>query len=93
MQATKPVSRQPGTKRRNCCARVAPTIIRTIVLADYQMDDMDEAALGERGNSIRICRARIVILTSLMTGIRRFASLGFAGGLMKPVRARSSSSA
>ncbi len=62
-----------------------------IVLADYQMADMDGAALGERINADpHLSRARIVILTSLDRhgDIRRFASLGFAGYLTKPVRAR-----
>jgi PAS domain S-box-containing protein len=62
-----------------------------IVLADYRMDDMDGAALGERINADpSISNARIVILTSLDRhgDIRRFASLGFAGYLTKPVRAR-----
>jgi CheY-like chemotaxis protein len=62
-----------------------------IVLADYQMEDMDGAALGERINADpHLSRARIVILTSLDRhgDIRRFASLGFAGYLTKPVRAR-----
>ena len=62
-----------------------------IVLADYQMEDMDGAALGERVNADpHLSSARIVILTSLDRhgDIRRFASLGFAGYLTKPVRAR-----
>jgi two-component system sensor histidine kinase/response regulator len=62
-----------------------------IVLADYQMHDMDGATLGERINSdADLSRARIVILTSLDRhgDIRRFASLGFAGYLTKPVRSR-----
>ncbi|MET0498258.1 MAG: response regulator, partial [Steroidobacteraceae bacterium] len=62
-----------------------------IVLADYQMHDMDAATLGGRINSDpQLSRARIVILTSLDRhgDIRRFASLGFAAYLTKPVRAR-----
>jgi signal transduction histidine kinase/DNA-binding response OmpR family regulator/HPt (histidine-containing phosphotransfer) domain-containing protein len=62
-----------------------------VVLADYQMHDMDGATLGERINSdSQLSRARIVILTSLDRhgDIRRFASLGFAGYLTKPVRSR-----
>jgi two-component system sensor histidine kinase/response regulator len=62
-----------------------------IVLADYRMEDMDGATLGERINGDpSISNARIVILTSLDRhgDIRRFASLGFAGYLTKPIRAR-----
>ena len=62
-----------------------------VVLADYQMQDMDGAALGERINADPyLSRARVVILTSMDRhgDIRRFASLGFAGYLTKPVRAR-----
>lgn len=62
-----------------------------VVLADYKMQDMDGATLGERINSDpQLSSARIVVLTSLDRhgDIRRFASLGFAGYLTKPVRAR-----
>ena len=62
-----------------------------VVLADYQMHDMDGAALGERINARSAAVARrIVILTSMDRARRhsRFASLGFAGYLTKPVRAR-----
>jgi two-component system, sensor histidine kinase and response regulator len=62
-----------------------------IVLVDHQMDDMDGAALGEQIKSDqRIASARVVILTSLDRhgDIRKFASLGFAGYLTKPIRAR-----
>jgi PAS domain S-box-containing protein len=62
-----------------------------VVLADYQMHDMDGATLGERINAdAQLSRARIVILTSLDRhgDIPRFASLGFAGYLTKPVRSR-----
>jgi two-component system, sensor histidine kinase and response regulator len=62
-----------------------------IVLADHQMDDMDGAALGEHIKAdAQLASARIVILTSLDRhgDIRRFASLGFAGYLTKPIRAR-----
>lgn len=62
-----------------------------VVLADYKMHDMDGAALGEHINSDpHLSRARIVVLTSLDRhgDMRRFASLGFAGYLTKPVRAR-----
>ncbi len=62
-----------------------------IVLADYRMDDMDGAELGQRINSdASLSDARIIILTSLDRhgDIRRFASLGCAGYLTKPIRAR-----
>ncbi|HTE39567.1 MAG TPA: ATP-binding protein, partial [Steroidobacteraceae bacterium] len=62
-----------------------------LILADYKMDDMDGAALGTRINSNpQLSRTRIVILTSLdMQGdVHRFASLGFAGYLTKPIRSR-----
>jgi len=62
-----------------------------IVLADYQLHDMDGATLGGQINaSPQLSSARIVILTSLdrHSDIRRFASLGFAGYLTKPVRSR-----
>ena len=54
-------------------------------------DDMDGALLGERINSdAHLSRARIVMLTSLdrQGDVQRFASLGFAAYLTKPVRAR-----
>jgi two-component system, sensor histidine kinase and response regulator len=62
-----------------------------VVLADYQMNDMDGATLGERINADpQLSNARIVILTSIDRhgDIRRFTSLGFAGYLTKPIRAR-----
>jgi len=62
-----------------------------IVLADYQLHDMDGATLGGQINaSPQLSSARIVILTSLdrHSDIRRFASMGFAGYLTKPVRSR-----
>ena len=62
-----------------------------IVLADYRMEDMDGEALGQRINAdASLSSARIVLLTSLDRhgDIRRFASLGFAGYLTKPIRAR-----
>ena len=62
-----------------------------VVLADYRMHDMDGATLGERINSDpALSNARIVVLTSLDRhgDMRRFASLGFAGYLTKPIRAR-----
>ena len=62
-----------------------------VVLADYKMHDMDGATLGQCINSDpHLSSARIVVLTSLDRhgDMRRFASLGFAGYLTKPVRAR-----
>jgi PAS domain S-box-containing protein len=62
-----------------------------VVLADDRMDDMDGALLGERINSdAHLSHARIVMLTSLdrQGDVQRFASLGFAAYLTKPVRAR-----
>ncbi len=61
------------------------------VLADYQMPDMDGAMLGERINADpHFSQARLIMLTSLdrQGDMHRFASLGFAGYLTKPVRAR-----
>jgi len=61
------------------------------VLIDYQMHDMDGAALGERINSDpQLSRARTIMLTSMdrKGDVHRFAQLGFAGYLTKPVRAR-----
>ena len=62
-----------------------------VVLADHRMHDMDGALLGERINADpQLSQARIVMLTSLDRhgDIQRFASLGFAAYLTKPVRAR-----
>jgi two-component system, sensor histidine kinase and response regulator len=62
-----------------------------VVIVDYRMQDMDGAALGERINAdAELSQARVVVLTSLDRhgDIQRFASLGFAGYLTKPVRAR-----
>ncbi|MFL6620641.1 MAG: PAS domain-containing protein [Povalibacter sp.] len=62
-----------------------------VVLADYQMHDLDGAALGERiNNDATLADARVIVLTSLDRhgDMRRFASLGFAGYLTKPVKAR-----
>ncbi|MFC4309802.1 PAS domain-containing protein [Steroidobacter flavus] len=62
-----------------------------VVLADHRMHDMDGATLGERINAdAQLSQARLVMLTS-MDGhgdIHRFASLGFAAYLTKPIRAR-----
>ena len=62
-----------------------------VVLADYRMHDMDGATLGKHINADpQLSKARVVVLTSLDRhgDIRRFASLGFAGYLTKPIRAR-----
>ena len=62
-----------------------------VVLADHRMHDMDGATLGERVNAdARLSQARLVMLTSVdgHGDIHRFASLGFAAYLTKPIRAR-----
>jgi two-component system sensor histidine kinase/response regulator len=62
-----------------------------VVLADLQMPDMDGAMLGEQINSDpQLSRARVVLLTSMDRhgDLRRFAAMGFAGYLSKPVKAR-----
>ncbi len=62
-----------------------------VVLVDNRMQDMDGATLGERINQDEsLSQARIIVLTSLDRhgDMKRFASLGFAGYLTKPIRAR-----
>ena len=62
-----------------------------VVLADFQMPDMDGAMLGEQINSEpHLSRARIVLLTSMDRhgDLGRFAAMGFAGYLSKPVKPR-----
>jgi two-component system sensor histidine kinase/response regulator len=62
-----------------------------LVLSDFQMPDMDGATLGERINADpALSHARVVLLTSVdrQGDLSRFASLGFAGYLTKPIRAR-----
>jgi two-component system sensor histidine kinase/response regulator len=62
-----------------------------LVLSDFQMPDMDGAMLGERINSDpALSAARVVLLTSVdrQGDLVRFASLGFAGYLTKPIRGR-----
>ncbi len=62
-----------------------------VVLIDYQMPEMDGAMLGERiAGDPRLSRSRLVLLTSLdrKGDHTRFASMGFAAYLTKPVRAR-----
>ena len=61
------------------------------VLIDHRMADMDGAALGERINEdSELSRARLVMLTSVDEhgDARRFAALGFAAYLTKPLRSR-----
>ncbi len=62
-----------------------------LVLSDFQMPDMDGAALGERINTDpALSHARVVLLTSIdrQGDLVKFAQLGFAGYLTKPIRAR-----
>jgi two-component system sensor histidine kinase/response regulator len=62
-----------------------------VVLADYELHDIGGEALGEAINSDpQLSKARVVLLTSLDRhgDIKRFASMGFAGYLTKPIRAR-----
>jgi two-component system, sensor histidine kinase and response regulator len=60
-------------------------------LVDFQMPDMDGAMLGEHINSDPyLSRTRIVLLTSMDRhgDMNRFAAMGFAGYLSKPVKPR-----
>jgi PAS domain S-box-containing protein len=62
-----------------------------VVLADHHMRDMDGGVLGERINADpQLSSSRLVMLTSMDRhgDVQRFASLGFAAYLTKPVRAR-----
>ncbi|HMN44030.1 MAG TPA: response regulator [Povalibacter sp.] len=62
-----------------------------VIVLDYQMPDMDGAMLGERIVQDRsIPPARLILLTSLDRSgdIQRFANIGFAAYLTKPVRTR-----
>jgi len=62
-----------------------------VVLIDFHMPEMDGAMLGERiAGDPRLSGARLVLLTSLdrKGDHTRFASMGFAAYLTKPVRAR-----
>ncbi|MGH8221268.1 MAG: response regulator, partial [Steroidobacteraceae bacterium] len=61
------------------------------VLIDYQMPQMDGAMLGERiAGDPRLALSRLILLTSLERrgDHSRFASMGFAAYLSKPVRPR-----
>jgi two-component system, sensor histidine kinase and response regulator len=62
-----------------------------LVLIDYQLPEMDGAMLGERiAQDPRLARSRLILLTSLdcKGDHSRFASMGFAAYLTKPVRPR-----
>jgi PAS domain S-box-containing protein len=62
-----------------------------VVLIDYELPDMDGAALGERiAEDARLARTRPVLLTAVdrKGDQARFANMGFAAYLTKPVRAR-----
>jgi PAS domain S-box-containing protein len=62
-----------------------------LVLLDFQMPDMDGAMLGETINAdAQLGRSRVVLLTSIdrRGDLERFATLGFAGYLTKPIRVR-----
>jgi two-component system, sensor histidine kinase and response regulator len=62
-----------------------------VALVDFQMPDMDGAMLGEQINTdVYLSSTRVVLLTSMDghgdTG--RFAAMGFAGYLSKPIKPR-----
>ncbi|HVY22883.1 MAG TPA: response regulator [Steroidobacteraceae bacterium] len=62
-----------------------------VVVADFQMPDMDGAMLGERvRRDDNLADTRLVLLTSMDRhgDTQRFARLGFAAYLTKPIRAR-----
>jgi CheY-like chemotaxis protein len=62
-----------------------------VALVDFQMPDMDGAMLGEQINAgPYLSRTRVVLLTSMDRhgDMGRFAAMGFAGYLSKPVRPR-----
>ncbi|MES1195517.1 MAG: response regulator, partial [Steroidobacter sp.] len=62
-----------------------------VVVADFQMPDMDGAMLGERvRRDATLADTRLVLLTSMDRhgDTQRFAALGFAAYLTKPIRAR-----
>lgn len=62
-----------------------------VALVDHRMHDMDGATLGERINAdAKLSQARLVMLTSVdgHGDIHRFAALGFAAYLTKPIRTR-----
>lgn len=62
-----------------------------VAIVDLQMPEMDGARLGELINAdAGMSKARLIMLTSMdqQGDLHRFANLGFAGYLAKPVRAR-----
>ncbi len=62
-----------------------------VVIADFQMPDMDGAMLGEHvRRDPMLADTRLVLLTSMDRhgDTQRFANLGFAAYLTKPIRAR-----
>jgi len=62
-----------------------------VVVADFQMPDMDGAMLGERvRRDDTLADTRMVLLTSMDRhgDTQRFAKLGFAAYLTKPIRVR-----
>jgi two-component system, sensor histidine kinase and response regulator len=62
-----------------------------VALVDFQMPDMDGAMLGEQINSDPyLSRCRVVLLTSMDRhgDMGRFAAMGFAGYLSKPIKPR-----
>jgi two-component system sensor histidine kinase/response regulator len=80
------------------CATEALKILRNpgpssidLVVLDYQMPDLDGAMLGAQiMKDDRIAPTRLVLLTSLDRSgdMQRFANIGFAAYLTKPVRTR-----
>jgi two-component system sensor histidine kinase/response regulator len=62
-----------------------------VALVDFQMPDMDGAMLGEQINSdAYLSLTRVVLLTSMDRhgDTSRFAAMGFAGYLSKPIKQR-----
>jgi CheY-like chemotaxis protein len=62
-----------------------------LALIDFQMPDMDGGALGQSINADpHLSGTRVVLLTSMDQhgDLGRFAAMGFAGYLSKPVRSR-----
>lgn len=62
-----------------------------VVIVDYHLPDVDGASLGERiRNSSTIAPTRLVLLTAVNRAedMQRYADIGFAACLIKPVRLR-----